>query len=212
VDGGRRWATQAAPAPPQSVCFTSPEDGWMASGTRVWRSTDGGRSWGGAPSFTLPVPAGGPPYQAELQCARPSAAWVRFSGGGAALGHLPYALYTTRDGGGHWRGALAEGGTLATELRLPAGPGTSPGPFSVIDPARAFVLSPTPAAASVGAALAGAGVERRPAIPDDELREPLSASFASASLGWVVGRNGAGRAVVLGTSDGGRHWARQVSP
>ena len=211
VDGGRRWATQAAPAPPQSVCFTSPEDGWMASGTGVWRSTDGGRSWGARPSFTLPVPSGTPPFQTELQCARPSAAWVRFAGGGAALGHLPYALYTTLDGGGHWRGALAEGGTLATELRLPSGPGTSPGPFSVIDPTQAFVLSPTPAAASVGAALAGARVRQLPDIPDRVLRDPLSASFASATVGWVVGRDGAGRAVILGTSDGGRRWARQLS-
>jgi photosystem II stability/assembly factor-like uncharacterized protein len=208
LDGGRHWATQASPAPPQSVCFTSPADGWMASGTRVWRSTNGGRSWGA--SFTLPVPAGTPPFQAEVQCARSAAAWVRFAGGGAALGHLPYALYTTTAGGAHWRGVLAEGGTLATELGLPAGPGSSPGPFSVIDPLRAFVLSPTPAAASVGAALAGTRIAALPAIPDRVLRQPLSASFASATLGWVVGRDGAGRAVVLGTSDGGRHWNRQL--
>src|SRR6266511_1725144 len=49
-DGGRTWSALAAPASPQSVCFTSANDGWVASGTRVWRSTDGGRSWGARPS------------------------------------------------------------------------------------------------------------------------------------------------------------------
>jgi hypothetical protein len=61
TDGGRIWSALAAPAPPQSVCFTAPNDGWLASGTSVWRSTDGGRSWGSPPSFTLPVAANEPP-------------------------------------------------------------------------------------------------------------------------------------------------------
>ena len=57
----RIWSALAAPAPPQSVCFTAPNDGWLASGTSVWRSTGGGRSWGSRPSFTLPVAANEPP-------------------------------------------------------------------------------------------------------------------------------------------------------
>src|SRR6266508_1983761 len=195
VDGGRTWSAQAAPAPPQSVCFTSPDDGWLASGTRVWRSAGGG----------------GPPFQAELQCADPAAAWVRFSGGGAAAGHSPYALYTTKDGGGHWRGVLAEANTLANVLRLPAGPGSYPGPFSVIDPSSAFLLSPTPAAEAVGGVLVSDGVSAGvPEIPASVLFEPASVSFASLSRGWVVGRDAAGRAVILATGDGGRHWTRQL--
>jgi photosystem II stability/assembly factor-like uncharacterized protein len=212
VDGGRTWSVLAAPAAPQSVCFTSAADGWMASGTRVWRSTDGGRTWGRAAAFTLPVPRGGPPFQAELQCAAPAAAWVRFSGGGAAAGHSPYALYATADGGANWRGVLAEGNTLATELGLPAGPGSYPGPFSVIDPSRAFVLSPTPAAGSIGGMLAGTDGQRTrtPDIADTRLREATSVGFASATQGWVVGKDAAGHAVILGTRDGGRHWTRQL--
>lgn len=211
VDGGRTWSELASPAPPQSVCFTSAADGWLASGTRVWRSTDGGRGWGPQPSFTLPVAGGGPPFQAELQCADPGAAWVRFSGGGAAAGHLPYALYTTRDGGGRWRGVLAEGNTLAATLRLPAGPGSYPGPYSVIDPSNAFLLSPSPAADAVGGVLvSGAQLTAVPDIPAASLREPTSVGFASASRGWAVGRDAAGRAVILATADGGRHWTRQL--
>jgi photosystem II stability/assembly factor-like uncharacterized protein len=210
TNGGRTWSALPQPAAPQSVCFTSPADGWLASGTHVWRSTDGGRSWRG--SFALPVPGGGPPFQAEAQCARPGAAWVLFSGGGAAAGHSPYALYATRDGGSNWRGVLAEGNTLATLLHLPAGPGSYPGPFSVIDPSRAFLLSPTPAAESVGGVLASIGGQLAgvPDIPYSSLTEPTSVGFASATKGWVVGKDGADRAVILGTTDGGHHWTREL--
>jgi hypothetical protein len=211
-DGGRTWLALAAPAPPQSVCFTAPGDGWLASGTSVWRSVDGGHRWGSRPSFTLPLPTGGLPAFAELQCAAPGAAWVRVDAGDAAAGHRPYALYASGDGGGHWRGVLGEPGTLGNLLRLPAGPGTYPGPFSVIDPSRGFLLSPTPPAEATGAVLISQGsrLQRLPDIPSATLATPLSVSFASATRGWVVGSDTAGRAVLLATADGGRSWQSQL--
>jgi photosystem II stability/assembly factor-like uncharacterized protein len=211
-DGGRSWSTLAAPAPPQSVCFTAPDDGWLASGTRVWRSVDGGHRWGPRPSFTLPAPTEGLPAFAELQCAAPGAAWVRVDAGDAAAGHRPYALYASGDGGAHWRGVLGEPGTLGNLLGLPAGPGSYPGPFSVIDPSRAFLLSPTPAAEATGAVLAGQGgrLRRLPDLPGSTLSTPLSVSFASTTRGWVVGSNTARRAVLLATSNGGHSWRSQL--
>src|SRR6266511_1994433 len=228
ADGGQHWTRLAEPSVGalRRVHFVSRTEGWGVAGggdqagegpmvptgaTRLVHSVDGGRTWGRQPSFTLPAGAGGPPFQAELQCADPAAAWVRFSGGGAAAGHSPYALYTTKDGGGHWRGVLAEANTLANVLRLPAGPGSYPGPFSVIDPSSAFLLSPTPAAEAVGGVLVSDGVSAGvPEIPASVLFEPASVSFASLSRGWAVGRDAAGRAVILATGDGGRHWTRQL--
>jgi hypothetical protein len=106
---------------------------------------------------------------------------------------------------------LAEANTLANVLRLPAGPGSYPGPFSVIDPSSAFLLSPTPAAEAVGGVLVSDGVSAGvPEIPASVLFEPASVSFASLSRGWAVGRDAAGRAVILATGDGGRHWTRQL--
>jgi hypothetical protein len=140
---------------------------------------------------------------------------VRFDAGDAAAGHIPYALYTTHDGGAHWRGVLGEPGTLGSLLGLPAGPGNSPGPFSVIDPSRAVLLSPTPAAEATGAVLitqAGSRLQRLRDIPHTTLStiSPSSVSFASTTRGWVVGTGGAGRAVILATADGGRSWHSQL--
>jgi hypothetical protein len=137
---------------------------------------------------------------------------VRVDAGDAAAGHRPYALYATGDGGAHWRGVLGEAGTLGNLLRLPAGPGSYPGPLSVIDPNRAFLLSPTPAAEATGAVLISQGsrLRRLPDIPRATLAMPLSVSFASATRGWVVGSDGAGRAVLLATTDGGRSWQSQL--
>jgi photosystem II stability/assembly factor-like uncharacterized protein len=211
-DGGRTWTALPAPAPPQSVCFTAPNDGWLASDRGVWRSVDGGRSWGSRPSFTLPVLANEPPFFAVLQCARPGAAWVRFDSGDHYAGHSPYALYTSGDGGAHWRGVLSTLGAVL-RVRLPGGPGSYPGPFSVVDPRRAFLLSPSPAAEATGAVLisqGGSQLRRLPDIPATTMFMPHSVSLASATRGWAVGANLAGRAVLLATTDGGRSWHSQL--
>jgi hypothetical protein len=132
-----------------------------------------------------------------------------------AAGSSPYALYTTGDAGAHWRGVLSTLGAVLT-VRLPDGPGSYPGPFSVIDPQRAFLLSPTPAADSTGAVLISQGGSRLqglPAIPRTRLStvsEPVSVSFASATRGWVVGSDAAGRGVILATFDGGQSWRPQL--
>jgi hypothetical protein len=91
-------------------------------------------------------------------------------------------------------------------------PGSYPGPFSGIDPSRAFLLSPTPAAEATGAVLAGQGgrLRRLPDLPGSTLSTPLSVSFASTTRGWVVGSNTARRAVLLATSNGGRSWRSQL--
>ena len=95
--------------------------------------------------------------------------------------------YTSGDGGAHWRGVLSTlGGVLP--VRLPGGPGSYPGPFSVIDPRQALLLSPTPAAEATGAVLisqGGSRLRRLPDLPGTTLFMPRSVSFASATRGWV---------------------------
>jgi photosystem II stability/assembly factor-like uncharacterized protein len=83
----------------------------------------------------------------------------------------------------------------------------------VIDPRQAFLLSPTPAAEATGAVLisqGGSRLRRLPDLPGTTLFMPRSVSFASATHGWVVGANLAGRPVLLATTDGGRSWHSQL--
>jgi photosystem II stability/assembly factor-like uncharacterized protein len=49
-----------------------------------------------------------------------------------------------------------------------------------------------------------------PDIPGTSPLEPTSVGFASATRGWAVGKDAAGRAVILGTTDGGRTWTHQL--
>jgi hypothetical protein len=50
----------------------------------------------------------------------------------------------------------------------------------------------------------GSRLRRLPDIPGITLFMPRSVSFASATRGWAVGTDLAGRAVLVATSDGGR--------
>jgi hypothetical protein len=137
---------------------------------------------------------------------------VRFDSGDRYAGHSPSALYTSGDGGAHWRGVLSTLGAVLP-VPLPGGPGSYPGPFSVIDPGQSFLLSPTPAAEATGAVLVSQGggrLLRLPDIPGTTLSMPRSVSFASATRGWAVGTDLAGRAVLLATSDGGRSWRSEL--
>ena len=101
---------------------------------------------------------------------------MRFDSNDHYAGHSPYALYASRDGGAHWRGVLSTLGAVLP-VHLPAGPGSHPGPFSVIDPERAFLLSPTPAAEATGAVLISQGsrLRRLPDIPETTLSHDLTA-------------------------------------
>jgi photosystem II stability/assembly factor-like uncharacterized protein len=99
TDGGRSWKPiSGAPAMGQTVCFSSPVDGFLATPGRIWRSTDGGRHW--SLSFAEPAQAGyaqrEPGDTAVLECAGHSAAWVLFLGFGAALSHAPYIAFATQ--------------------------------------------------------------------------------------------------------------------
>jgi len=142
TDGGATWTPVAgAPANPQSACFGTADDGYLGTPGRIWRTTDAGQHW----TLALTEPASGNPTTAdtpEIQCAGASGLWVLFLGQGAATGHAPYLAYATQDGHA-WHGVLEEQFTesaLRPSVKLPEGPGSYPGPVSVIDPAAAVFV------------------------------------------------------------------------
>lgn len=209
-DGGYSWHNLAAPADAQSVCFSDATHGWLATGDGiVYRSQDGGRTWNASLQMKRTIAAIG---AARIECAAPSALWVDWAPGGAAAGHSPYVVYATVDGS-HWRTVMAEPGTIGNELPgVPAGPGSYPGSFSVVDPSDAVFVGDTPPANAATVMLAtngGATLKTTGSIGG--AIQTFDAAFVSMSTGWVLAQDTSGQDVIAFTSDGGYHWSTQLA-
>lgn len=223
TDGGATWsAVPGAPSGAQAVCFGTATDGYVGAAGRIWRTTDGGSTW--ALAFAEPPASDGQASAAqpgdvpELGCAGQGAAWVLFLGSGAAMMHAPYLAYATQDGSG-WRGVLEEPMTesaIRPGLHLPAGPGTEPGPFSVIGPGAAAFTGYTPPANGWGAApldvVTNGGATLTSAGDVAAINQPLAAAFLTPEQGWVVGENLKTRTFAIeATTDAGRTWTTQYT-
>ena len=154
----------------------------------------------------------------ELGCAAHGAAWVLFLGNGAAMMHAPYLAYATQDGTS-WHGVMEEPmleSAIRPKLHLPAGPGSEPGPFSVISPGAAAFVGYTPPANGWGAASlivatdGGAVLSSAGNVP--AINEPLAAAFLTPAQGWVAGENLKSHTFSIeATTDAGRSWTTQYS-
>jgi photosystem II stability/assembly factor-like uncharacterized protein len=210
-NGGLSWTNVNSPRDPQSVCFSDSAHGWLASmsGT-VYRSQDGAQTWSQVLQMARSQP--GLNGWARVECAAPSALWVQWAPGGAAAGHMPYVVYATVNGQS-WRTVMAEPGTIGNSLPgVPAGPGSYPGSFSVVDPSDAVFVGDTPpanAATMMIATNGGATLKTTGAIGGAV--ETFDAAFVTTSTGWVLAHNTSGADVIEATTDGGYHWSPQLS-
>jgi hypothetical protein len=217
------WTAAAgAPAGAQAACFSTAQDGFLGAPGQIWRTTDGGATWSLA--FTEPPESAGQAAgQAaadtpELGCAAHDAAWALFLGSGVAMMHAPYLAYATQDGTA-WHGVLEEQmleSAIRPKLHLPAGPGSEPGPFSVIGPGAAAFVGYTPPANGWGAAplivATNGGAVLRSAGDIPAINEPLAAAFLSPAQGWVAGENLKTHTFSIeATADAGHSWTTQYT-
>jgi hypothetical protein len=222
TDGGQTWRQLDGPPNVESVCFSDAGDGWLGVPGAVYRSLDGGGTWKLA--FSEPevdgVPGGEDTF---VECANSPSVWVYFHGEGGALSHEGYAGVSSVDGV-HWQVVLDEPYTESMRwgMSVPQGPGSYPGPFSVISPSTAVFLGFTPPEGCGGVAMMVASKGGSALSP--ELTVPLnlvnSAAFISPAVGWVVGAalgppgtGGCGNYIpeVVMTADGGRTWSEQYT-
>jgi photosystem II stability/assembly factor-like uncharacterized protein len=216
TNGGQSWAAvPAAPAQAQTACFTSPSSGFLGTPGKIWRTSDGGRSWSLA--FTEPAVSGGarpgPADTTVLECAGGGAMWAMFLGSGAALGHAPYLVYSTQNGGtmhALFEEAYIES-ALRPQVRAPDGPGSYPGPFSAISPDTAAFVGSDPAVGYGAAPLmmvTGADLHAQGDISG--ISVAYGAAFVSTTQGWVVGKNlQSGSYAIVATTNGGHTWTAQ---
>jgi photosystem II stability/assembly factor-like uncharacterized protein len=220
-DGGRTWQEQPSPANAESVCFVDASNGWLGTAGAIYRSHDGGHDWQLAFAEPSAIGASTSADTAFVECASPGSAWALFLGQGAALSHAPYISFATADGV-HWRPVLEEAYTESAtrpQVQSPDGPGSYPGPFSVVSPTIAVYFGWTPPEGGYGvsrmvvATGGGAVLSDQIVIPD--VNNVISAAFVSPSHGWAVGAmyssSTSTTLLVLATDDGGQTWSVQFS-
>jgi len=223
TDGGTSWQpVRGAPAGAQAACFSTAQDGYLGVPGRIWRTTDAGATW--SPAFTEPPASAGQASARtagdtpELGCAAHGAAWVLFLGSGVAMMHAPYLAYATQDGTS-WHGVLEEPmlePVIRPRLHLPAGPGSEPGPFSVISPGAAAFVGYTPPADGWGATPLVMATDGGTLLTSEgdipAINEPLAAAFLTPAHGWVVGENLKTRTFSIeATTDAGHTWTTQYT-
>jgi photosystem II stability/assembly factor-like uncharacterized protein len=210
TDGGRTWTSMRTPSNPQSVCFTDGSHGWLATGDGVvYRTVNGGSVWN--QSLVMKDTGAGQNGYARIECAGPTGLWVDWSPRGAAAGHVPYVVYATVDGQ-HWRTVMAEPMTIGTQLPgVPAGPGSYPGSFSVVDASDAVFVGDTPEASTQSTMIAtngGQTLKSTGGVPQSFGTN--GAAFVSTSTGWVIAETDNQQIAIEKTSDGGYHWSAQL--
>ena len=211
-DGGNSWSPLNSPANPQSVCFSDPTHGWLATAdAHVYQSSDAGQSW--TPTLSMYGAGPGPGNRIRVQCAAPTAAWVMQTVENGAAGHLPYVVYSTQDGHS-WRTVMTEQYTIGNNLLgVPPGPDSHPGSFSVVDPLDAVFVGDGPATNVAACIVAnGGGATLRPTGKINNSSETYGAAFTAVTTGWVLTRDeSSGNLVIDATTDGGYHWSQQLA-
>jgi photosystem II stability/assembly factor-like uncharacterized protein len=207
-DGGTSWQPASkTPGRIDSICFEDEASGW-AAGTFVHRTTDGAATWTSEELH----PSQDEPWTAVIRCAAGGQAWLLHTDGGAA-GHLPYALFSTPDGGS-WSPVLQEAGTRP--LGQVAGAFDAqdpyPGPLFGFEDGKALFVGWCPACGNSVAAYStsdrGATWDRTVVV--DSGAVPVGMSFVDREHGWLLVDHDPGHGgdrVVLVTSDGGRTWS-----
>lgn len=210
TDGGAVWRPVGSQGM-WSACFTSDTDGYGASGKRIYRTSDGGRTWDLAADLSI---ADQGPWYPSLFCADAQRARVQITEPYAALSHVPYLVFATIDGAKTWKLEYAEGYTLGTVVGVPfPGLGSYPSIIGVLPDRTTWLVTCSPPADTQRfLVLSGDGR----VLADQSVPFPScarSASFVDASNGWAVATSYAGTGtnvistgILVRTTDGARSW------
>jgi photosystem II stability/assembly factor-like uncharacterized protein len=220
IDGGHSWRTLPAPKNAQTVCFDNAEIGWLGADGRLFRSTDGGRTWAQVAAGPRSISAGYPATM-TVQCAGAGSAWAVDIGPGAGMSQQPHIGYYAGPGGAIAIFAEQYFPHPGVSVRADS-PGSYAGAVSAISPTAAAFVDSCPACGLGSAPWAlvtssGARLTREGNV--GQLTQPETASFLSPQLGWVVGIVTHYRGPsslrqyqrIVRTDDGGRTWLVQYT-
>jgi photosystem II stability/assembly factor-like uncharacterized protein len=192
-NGGKAWTAlhSGITRSLTSVCFSDADHGW-ASGIRILLATvDGGAHW------TVQVPQSvwpgftGPVFYDNLK------GWI-------LGGWYRSRVYATTDGGAHWSEQVVHA-RFGPYLRAIAFSGPSSG---WVVGNEGSIFATVDGGSHWGAQQAGTW------------QDLLGVAFGDALHGWIVGESDLSSSdippepngVILATTDGGKHWLKQVNP
>jgi photosystem II stability/assembly factor-like uncharacterized protein len=212
VDGGVSWRS-IGDRSMTSVCFLDARNGWGADGKQIFKTTDAGRTW--TEIADLAVADKGPWYP-TIRCADATNARIQITEPYAALGHAPYLVFRTNDGGKTWLLEYRELYTLgqSTPSDIPQ-LGSYPSIIDTFRDGSTWVVTCTPPMDSQGfLVLSRAGsVTARGVVPFASCVN--DASFVDAQHGWIIGpvyRPEGTESVVVRTRDTAGSWERVYPP
>ncbi len=191
ADAGATWRVQYEGAGASSdlsdVAFADSLHGWAVGDDGIVATSDGGVHWGVQKTVSAVTSL------AAVSCTDAQRVWAGGSYGGGADNMI---LLATRDGGATWRTRTWPRYGAVYDL-------TTLGPSLVWTATGDRVMQSDDG---------GLTWRRTPVFEDAEV---YALAFATPALGWAVGSelpaDGGRRGLVLATTDGGRHWARQTT-
>jgi photosystem II stability/assembly factor-like uncharacterized protein len=209
-DGGQSWQNASAPCRVDRVCFADSLHGWAASRTSAYVTVDGGAHWSrrlavGDPNFANA-------NALDMQCTPTNAAWILFDSNNHAAGSDGYAGYRCPPSGAC---RVVVQNFLAAAPAGTSGPGSTPGPMSVIDEhTAAFVGYTGPVDNPTSIMIVGNdgrdhGQIHQVAATSTGQVPAQGVSFVSADRGWMVGGDSTIGTPLLATTDGGKTWKVQ---
>ena len=218
TDGGRTF-TKIGPGG-SSVDFVDAQHGWLTSGSNVYSTSDGGKTFNQV--FTLPgtTTTFGSNYgMSYVRATSATNAWVVFVGG-SGMSQTSYSVYHTTDGKNFSVAAAvstAGAGPAPGGASGPKGPGSSPGPIAPLGSNGAILGGICRACGFGSITLAtttngGSNWKVQPMLYGASgMPGKRALSFPNSRTGFLVMPVFQGESEVLATRDGGRTW-QQIFP
>ena len=218
TNGGKDWMRSPSHLLASAITFANSLRGWAVvpkpnNNETLYYTVNGGSSW--TPQLQLSN-TGNPMGAAKLAAVSPENVWALVYGG-VGMSQGSYSLFHTTNAGATWNPVMsvstADGPGPGNPQNVPRGPGSSPGPWSVVNGQSAYVLGRCEACgmgtATLGSTINGGIWTNQAHALAGITGNVMAMSFPSVQKGWIVGSPQSGVTQILATSNGGISWHAQ---
>lgn len=199
----------------QSMAWASGTVGWAASGSHIWKTTDGGQHW--TDVFSAPVAPTG--WNGQIVANSTDDVWDLMVGEGSA-GQTAYVFWHSTNGGQTWTCITDNAFSQATSYphlppsQVSMNPGPVPGAIAPIGLNGVIFLGWNNNTSHWQALWFDGHTWHLLVLPSTRSAtvpqitgQPNPLAFSSPTMGWLAGANQAGQGVLLASQNGGQTWS-----